>query len=148
MSSASSGPAQKESPESAQILASYSNLHCACGQPFGTDKSAETHITTCVQFKARFGELFAALANAAKNIKNRNDYNLIKYIFHLQKNNIRQRIKCNFAFINFCNSERRHTSCAGVQSESFAEIASRALWRTRYARGRNQTKHNDCSERH
>ncbi len=85
----------RESPlkHSPTTLSDYSNLHCACGQLFGPGKAAEAHIESCELFKDRFGELLTALMNTAKKITCRNDYNVIKYLFHLQKYHIRLRIK-------------------------------------------------------
>ncbi len=80
----------------AGTLNHYSSLTCACGQPFGNGRAAELHFTECAQFKARFGDLFNALIGTAKHVRGRNDYDIIKYLFHIQKYYIRVRLKSKF----------------------------------------------------
>lgn len=71
----------------------YANMLCACGQPVAFNKVFEDHLSACTQFQSKFGELLAALINTAKKVKDKNDYNIIKYMFHIQKFQIRKVLK-------------------------------------------------------
>ena len=74
-------------------LNGYMEIHCSCGQSIAFDKQNENHFADCPEFKAQFGELLSALINTAKKVKDRNDYNIIKYLFHIQKYQIRRILK-------------------------------------------------------
>jgi hypothetical protein len=71
----------------------YSNMKCSCCQAVSFDKAFESHFSNCSSFQLQFGELLNALVNTIKKIKDKNDYNLIKYMFHVQKFQIRRVLK-------------------------------------------------------
>jgi len=76
-----------------ESLNGYSNMKCSCGKVVTFDKSFESHFSNCSSFQLQFGELLNALINTIKKIKDKNDYNLIKYMFHVQKFQIRKVLK-------------------------------------------------------
>ena len=71
----------------------YQKLKCICGSPFGVIKAAEKHFSECVTFKSKFGALVNILMEVAKTVRNRNEYEIIKFLVHIQKIYIHQRFK-------------------------------------------------------
>lgn len=80
----------KEPPK--WLLKHYSTLLCKCKKLFAELEPIEAHIVECKELKTHFGELIAALVNSIKMVGNKNDYNLVRYLFYLQKQCMRQKL--------------------------------------------------------
>lgn len=84
--------------EENDLLNGYAETHCECGKKFSKIESVKDHIMQCSQFQSRFGELVKILKDVIENIRTKNDYDIIKFLFHILRHCIREKLK-NTRFI-------------------------------------------------
>ena len=87
--------------EDEKLINGYGDTYCECGTQFSQIKSIQNHIMECQKFQDRFGGLVKELIDVFKNTKTRNDYNIVKFLFHIMRQYIRDKLSTSRAIPEF-----------------------------------------------